>query len=248
MLDSSARLTGGRERLALLFAALFPTLGTFLYFVAFTGSRWTAPVYALCKVIQFSFPLLWIAVVERVRPNLFRRPRKAGLWIGLFSGLGLVASLFVVGRALLVRPELAGLPAAIARKTASFGIDTPAEYIALALFYSLLHSLLEEYYWRWFLFRRLRQLVPVSAAMVLSSLAFTAHHVLVIGQFLGGYGPATWFGALTMTGAGMLWAWSYHRSNSLFGAWISHALADAGLLWFGYQIWAMSTHGAIPGG
>jgi len=228
---------GRRESFALLLAALFPTLGTFLYFVTLTGSRWTAPVYAVCKVIQFSFPLLWIAGVEHARPNLFRRPRTAGLWVGLFSGLGLVGSLFAVESVLLARPELAGLPAAVVQKTASFGIDTPAKYVALALFYSVLHSLLEEYYWRWFLFVRLRRRLPVGVALVLSSLAFTAHHVLVIGQFLGGYGPATWLAALTITGAGMLWAWSYHRSNSLFGAWISHALADAGLMWIGYQIW-----------
>jgi uncharacterized protein len=241
MLDS-AKLTeagGRRETVALLFAALFPSLGTFLYFIALSGTRWTAPVYAICKVIQFSFPLLWIAGVERARPHLFRRPGTKGLWFGLFSGLGLVASLAAVWRPLLAVPLLAGVPAAVAGKLAAFGVSTSGEYLLLAVFYSVLHSLLEEYYWRWFLFGRLRRRLPLGLAMILSSLAFTAHHVLVIGQFLGGYGPATWLASLTITVAGMIWAWSYHRSNSLFGSWVSHALADAGLLWMGYQIWRM---------
>jgi membrane protease YdiL (CAAX protease family) len=228
-----------RESFALLFAALFPSIGTFLYFVALSGSRWMTPVYAVFKVVQFSFPLLWIVGVERSRPHLFRRPGTKGLWFGLFSGLGLVASLIAVWRPLLAVPALAGVPAAVAGKLTAFSISTPGEYFVLALFYSVLHSLLEEYYWRWFLFGRLRRRLPVGWAMVLSSLAFTAHHVLVIGQFLGGYGPATWLASLTITAAGMIWAWSYHRSNSLFGAWISHALADAGLLWMGYEIWKM---------
>jgi membrane protease YdiL (CAAX protease family) len=241
MLDS-AKLTeaGGRgETVALLFAALFPSLGTFLYFIALSGTRWTAPVYTACKVIQFAFPLLWIAGVERARPHLFRRPGTKGLWFGLFSGLGLVAALVAVWRPLLGAPVLAGVPAAVAGKLAAFGISTSGEYLLLAVFYSVLHSLLEEYYWRWFLFGRLRRRLPLGVAMILSSLAFTAHHVLVVGQLLGGYGVATWLASLTITIAGMIWAWSYHRSNSLFGSWVSHALADAGLLWMGYQIWRM---------
>lgn len=221
----------------MLGAALFPSLGTFLYFVALSGTRWMAPVYLVCKLIQFSFPLLWIVGVERARPHLFRTPGTKGLWIGLFSGLGVVAALAGFWRTLFGFPVFVDVPAAVAGKLASFGIETPSGYLALAAFYSLLHSLLEEYYWRWFLFGRLRRRLPAVAAIALSSLAFTAHHVLVIGQFLGGYGPTTWLASFTITGAGALWAWSYHRSNSLFGPWLSHALADAGLMWVGYEIW-----------
>jgi len=235
---STARPAGARESVALVFAALFPSVATGLYFVALSGSRWTTPVFALCKLVQFSFPLLWILGTERKRPRLFTvRPGTPGLWIGLFSGAGLVAALLVLWRPLLARPELAGVPAAISGKLSEFGIATSAGYTALAVFYSVLHSLLEEYYWRWFLFGRLRRRMRAGLANLLSSVAFTAHHVLVIGQFLGGYGPATWLAALTITGAGALWAWSYHRSNSLYGAWLSHGLADAGLMWVGYQIW-----------
>ena len=43
--------------------------------------------------------------------------------------------------------------------------------------------LLEEYYWRWFLFGGLRRSMPVAAAVVLSSLAFTAHHVILLATF-----------------------------------------------------------------
>jgi membrane protease YdiL (CAAX protease family) len=234
---STPRPAGARENVALVFTALFPSVATGLYFVALSGSRWTAPVFALCKLVQFSFPLLWIAGVERSRPHLFKRPGTPGLWIGLLSGAGLVAGLLAFWRPLLARPELAGVPAAISGKLSEFGIATPAGYAAMAIFYAVLHALLEEYYWRWFLFGRLRRRMRAGVANLLSSAAFTAHHVLVIGQFLGGYGPATWLASLTITGAGALWAWSYHRSNSLYGAWLSHGLADAGLMWVGYQIW-----------
>ena len=56
----------------------------------------------------------------------------------------------------------------------------------LAGFISILHSLLEEYYWRWFIFGELKQYVPLVMAITLSSLAFMAHHVIVLYVFLPG--------------------------------------------------------------
>src|SRR5947208_16935903 len=103
------RPPAGGESFALLFAALFPLVGTYLYFVALSGTRWMTPVYAAFKVVQFSFPLLWIAGVERARPHLFRRPGTKGLWFGLFSGLGLVGALVAVWRRLLAVSVLAGV-------------------------------------------------------------------------------------------------------------------------------------------
>jgi CAAX protease family protein len=237
--SSAATSASGGEILAFGFAALFPSAGTFLYFVVLAGTRWAAPVYLACKVIQFSFPVLWIAAAERRWPAVFQRPGTKGLRIGLASGVAMVVLLSVARRSLLALPELAGVPAAIAGKLAGFGIATPGRYLVVAVFYALLHSLLEEYYWRWFLFGRLRNRLPLAAAMVLSSLAFTAHHVLVLGQLLGGYGLLTWLGALAVAAAGALWAWSYHRSDSLYGPWLSHGLVDAGLMGVGYQLWRL---------
>jgi len=230
----------GGERAALAFACLFPTLATWLYFVALSGTPWTTPIFAACKLVQFAFPLVWILAVERRPLRFLKKPATPGLWIGLLSGLAVLAFLLAAWRPLLASsPVLERAPAAVARKIASFGIDTAGEYFLLAIFYAALHSLLEEYYWRWFVFGRLRHHLPVAGAAILSSLAFTAHHVILVGQFLGGYGPATWLLSLTVTAAGLIWAWTYHRSGSLYGPWLSHGLADAGLMWIGYQLWRM---------
>jgi len=40
---------------------------------------------------------------------------------------------------------------------------------AVGVFYALCHSLLEEYYWRWFVFARLREQMRLSTAMMVSS-------------------------------------------------------------------------------
>jgi uncharacterized protein len=241
----------GATLAAVLAAALFPTLATWLYFVALPGSRWMLPVYAACKVVQFGFPVVWAACVERRPPRNLTPwpplpshtlpPGRGGtpsLLGGLLSGLGLSAFVFLVWEAWLAGSPLAARAGQTASaKLAGFGIETAGGYLLLAVFYSVFHSLLEEYYWRWFVFGRLRRSLPVTAAAVLSSLAFMSHHVLVVGELAGAYTPRTWILAGTVGAGGLVWAWLYHRSRSLYGPWLSHALVDAALLWIGYGLW-----------
>jgi membrane protease YdiL (CAAX protease family) len=110
----------------------------------------------------------------------------------------------------------------------------------MGTFYSLVHSGLEEYYWRWFVFGQLSRRVPLAAAIAISSLGFMAHHVLVLSQFFHGYGAATWFFSLCVAVGGAVWAWLYQRSGSLYGPWVSHMIIDAGLMVIGYQLWTQS--------
>ncbi|MEZ4820135.1 MAG: hypothetical protein R3A45_09675 [Bdellovibrionota bacterium] len=35
---------------------------------------------------------------------------------------------------------------------------------------------------------------------------------------------------------GVLWSWMYYRSDSLYGAWISHVFVDAALFSIGYIV------------
>lgn len=219
-------------------AALFPTLATWLYFVAFPGSRWTTLVFAACKILQFTFPLIWVLGVERLRPRLWTRPSRKGLLAGLLSGLAMLAGTVFLWERFLDGTALAARAGeTVAAKLAAFGIETVGGYILLAVFYSLFHSLLEEYYWRWFVLGHLCRYVPDTAAVLLSSLAFMSHHVLVVGEFVGGYGPLTWILASSVAACGLVWAWLYQRSHSLSGPWLSHALADAALLWIGFGMW-----------
>jgi uncharacterized protein len=161
-----------------------------------------------------------------------------GLFGGLVSGLATAGFLFLVWQTFIAGGPLAARAAqAVGTKLGGFGIGTVGGYLLLAVFYSVFHSLLEEYYWRWFVFGHLRRSLPVPAAAILSSLAFMSHHVLVVGELAGDYGLRTWILASTVGAAGLIWAWLYHRSRSLYGPWLSHALADAALLWIGYGLW-----------
>jgi membrane protease YdiL (CAAX protease family) len=123
------------------------------------------------------------------------------------------------------------------RKVGAFGIDSAAKYFVLASFYSLFHSLLEEYYWRWFVFQQLERVVPLGIAIVVSGLAFTLHHIVVLAVYFHGQPILIVAFASAIAIGGFFWAWLYHRSGSIFDTWISHLLIDAGLFFgVGYQL------------
>jgi membrane protease YdiL (CAAX protease family) len=95
---------------------------------------------------------------------------------------------------------------------------------------------LEEYYWRWFVFARLRKLTTLPNAIVISSLGFMAHHVIVLSHYFGGLSFLSCFFSLGVAIGGVVWSWLYARTHSLWGSWLSHALVDAGIFLVGFDL------------
>jgi hypothetical protein len=224
---------------AVVFATVFPTLAAWLYFVAFAGQGPAMRlVFAGSKVFQACFPVLWLGAVRRQR----LRPGPAssrGLVIGLAFGLVVLAATYASYELYLKRSQyLGGAAPAIGGKLAEIGIDTPAAFLATALFISVVHSLFEEYYWRWFVFGQLRRWLGLWPAVVLSGIGFALHHVVVLAVYIGP--EHFWTAVLTLSAAvalgGMFWAWLYARSGSLLGPWLGHLLVDAGLMWIGFDL------------
>jgi membrane protease YdiL (CAAX protease family) len=227
--------------LALAFAMTFPTVMAWAYFVALAAggqpSRAQQVTYAAGKVVQFGFPLAFLALVVRRWPS-WQAPGAGGMALGV--GLGLV-----VGAALIAAyfgglrnaKVLAGVPPRLRAKLVELGVDSLPGYVALTAFLALAHSLLEEYYWRWFVYGRLRTYLAMAPALVLASAAFAAHHVVVVWAYapdrlLTGVLPA----GLAVALAGAAWAWIYEKSGSLLGPWACHLLLDAALFVIGWDL------------
>jgi membrane protease YdiL (CAAX protease family) len=237
--------------LALLFAMIFPTVAAWGYFLALARqggqvNLWQQTAYVAGKVIQFTFPLVFLVVVEGRLPRL-TRPRFEGLTLGLAFGLFVaVLMLAVYFGGLRGSHLLEQTPARIRAKLQEIGMDTPARYVVLSAFLSVAHSLLEEYYWRWFVFGFLRRLTKRTPAIALSSLAFMAHHVVVLYVFLPGrFWTAALPFALAIAVGGAVWAWLYERTQSIWSPWISHLLIDAAIHVIGWDLLWPTT--AIPG-
>lgn len=221
-------------------ACVLPSVVTLAYYVV-APQIGASPavvqcVYAVAKVVQFALPIVWTVAVCR---ESLGRPRwnSRGVGIGLAFGVLFGVAIWF-GNELLSNytSMFAGVPERVREKVADVGLRGPLVFIAVGVFYTLLHSLLEEYYWRWFVFGRMRNWMPLPLAIAVSSAAFMAHHVLVLGLFFGFASPLTWLFSLSVMTGGAFWAWLYHRSGNLIAPWLSHALIDAAIFTVGYDL------------
>jgi hypothetical protein len=186
--------------------------------------------------VQFALPVVWVFFLCR-RKVQWRWPLRGDLAVGLASGLAIAGAMFALYVGWLNGVEAFTIAVEPVRaKVAGFGIDTLSKYLALTAFYALVHSLLEEYYWRWFIFAELRKLAPLSLALVVSSLGFAAHHVIVLAKYFGYASPLTWLFTFGIVVGGMIWAYQFERTKSLWGVWLSHLLVDAAIFLIGLHL------------
>ncbi|MFQ5876702.1 MAG: lysostaphin resistance A-like protein [Acidobacteriota bacterium] len=241
-----------QDLLALIFAMAFPSAAAWLYFVLLARRDLLPAAYSACKIIQFAFPVAWTFLMRRPRARRApvaggggarsvragHAPRRSPA-AGPVSGLAMGALLWGAYLGWLRGGELAAAAAPrIISKLEAIGADTPARFLALTLFLSVLHALLEEYYWRWFVFGQIRERVGFLPSAAVSSLAFMAHHVILAGAMLG---PARFWSAalplsLAVALAGAVWAWLYERGGTLISPWLSHLIVDLAIMAIGYDI------------
>jgi uncharacterized protein len=222
----------------IVFALVLPAAITWVYFILLNGAEKSLQqgAYAIGKTIQFVLPVAWVWLVRRER----QWPRLPSGWsvaVGVGFGLIVAAAMQAIYYAV---PQVFDAPAfEVRKKVESFGVGSPASFLLFAVFVSAIHSLLEEYYWRWFVFGQLARGCRVPIAIAISSIAFAAHHVLVLGLYFGYSGPTwslTWLFSLAIAIGGAFWAWLYRASDSLAATWLSHACIDAAIFVIGYKM------------
>ncbi|BBO32640.1 CPBP family intramembrane glutamic endopeptidase [Lacipirellula parvula] len=227
-----------RDLVAVVVALVLPTIVTWLYFFQADDMRPAAQllVFNTVKTVQFCFPLFWVLAIQRGRVTL-RPTTTRGIDVGITFG-GVVAATMFALYLIFLRASQPVVDATeiIIDKVSGWGINEPWKYGLLGLFYALIHSFLEEYYWRWFVFGQLRRFIPLWPAAIISALGFMAHHVLVLGKFCGFDSPLTYFLSACVAIGGAFWAWLYDRSGSLMGPWLGHMLIDAAIFAIGFDL------------
>jgi len=238
MTDCLPRTTRRADALAVLVALVLPLMLVLVYFVLLVpyppALQQTA--YALGKIVQFALPVVWVFAVRRDR-FVWKKPGVGGLAEGLGFGVVIAAAMLLLYHAWLNPAghlEVAREP--VRQRLGGYGLESLPRYVLFGLFISLVHSFLEEYYWRWFVFGQLRRLVPLGPAIVLSSLGFMLHHVVVLGTYFHWSLVPTGLFSLAVAVGGGVWAWIYHRTGSLYGPWLSHLLVDVAIFVVGYDL------------
>ncbi|MCC7020641.1 MAG: CPBP family intramembrane metalloprotease [Ardenticatenales bacterium] len=232
-------------------ALLYPLALTWLYFIALADvpAPWPQLAYGLGKAVQFGPALWWLA---RVRPDLLRprdRTTRRDLAVGAAFGAVVALALFAVytGRPfdLLGPSGHAAFAAAASDKAATLGIASPVRFLVLGLFYALLHSGLEEAYWRGLVFTAVRDRTRARTAVWVSSVAFTLHHIVLVTTLLPGQLPLALLLAACVGIGGAAWSVQRSVTRSLLGAWLGHGIVDAAI--FAVGGWVLFGGGAGGG-
>jgi len=218
--------------IAVLPALVLPLLASLFYFVLFSEHALAQGIYTGTKVFTLVWPVIAYIVILKIplpKPSLLAGDCRRALITGLVSGALMVGLMM-----LLMQTPLGNVVKAsagqIRTKAEELGIIN--HYWLFAVFLSVVHSLIEEYYWRWFVFGRLRQALSGFAPHLIAGIGFAAHHVVVASQFFG----LSWgflLGGSVAVG-GIIWSMMYDKHKTLLGAWISHIIVDFGIMTIGY--------------
>jgi uncharacterized protein len=217
---------------ALLALILFVPAGSICVLTALyiAPGSWVQTLSNLCQVWLLVFPIAWSVLVDRSKLR-FSRPKYREVLAGTIWGILMFAVILGVYK-LFGQHSID--PVIAKEKAQQLGIKNPHIFLIVEAYFVLVNSLIEEFTWRWFVFNKCQILIPGTAAIFLSSLFFTLHHIFVLAAYTTGW--VVFLGSFAVFVAGIIWSLCYLHYRSLCSSYISHAIADLALAIIGWQI------------
>jgi hypothetical protein len=224
--DRSSRV---RALAALLILVPAPSIGVWAAMIQWPGAAGPA-IFLAAKIWLLILPAAWRLLVDQ-EPLSLSPARRGGF--GMAAVLGLAIGATIVVTAAMIGPRWID-EAHVRAMAERNGIGTPARYLALAAYWILVNSVIEEYVYRWFVFRQCETLAGGARGALLSAVLFTIHHVVALKvQF-------DWrVTALASTGVflgGWIWSMLYLRYRSIWPGYLSHAIVDVAVYIVGWRI------------
>ncbi len=218
-----------RALTALALLAPVPSLGTAAAMIFIPGPAGQT-LFMAAKIWLLAFPAFWYLAIERGKPS-WSPPARGGLGVGLLTGIAAGAAIGLAAWFFGVFDMDMG---ALGGEVDEMGLATPRAYLLGAMGWTFLNSLMEEYVYRWFVFSRCERLMPRLPAILASAAVFTAHHVVALSTYLPW--NLTALASLGVFTGGVLWAWLYSRTRSIWPGWLSHVIADVAIFAVGWEV------------
>ena len=214
---------------ALLLLVPAPSLGV-LAGLVFENSALGTGLWAAAKVWMVALPLLWLLRVDR-KPLRWSPPTKAGLAAGALVGVVAAALIFAVfglwGAAWID-------PTGMRSILEPVGLTSKGIYLAAAAYWILCNSILEEYVYRWFIFKRAKTLWGSRWAVVASAAAFVLHHAIVLSIYFDW--RVTVLACAGIFVGGVLWSMLYRKYGNIWAPYVSHAIIDVAVFAVGWVL------------
>ena len=216
---------------ALVLLVPVPSLGTAVSLLIWPESAVAKVIFATCKVWIVLLPVLWLRLVDH-EPISWSPPRQGGfipaVGTGAFIATAILVTYYVLKSSGFIDVEK------VTQSAAKTGLNQLGFYLAGAIYWITLNSLMEEYVWRWFVFRKFETVSSGKLAVVAASLGFTAHHVIALAAQFDW--KVVLLGSTGVFVGGLTWSWLYLSYRSIWPCYVSHAIVDIPLFWIGYDL------------
>ncbi len=200
---------------------------------------WQHPVYftkSLLKLLVFGgLPLLCPVPGGRagLLAGIFRPRQKKQLL--RWAVVGAAVYLLILGAYGLLRP-LIDLDHIAAQLGGTLGV-TGSNFIYVALYISVINSLLEEFFFRGFAFLTLKKQLPAKAAHLFSALAFALYHLAILS---GWFSPLLFAAAIAgLCLAGVFFNLLDGLGGSIYPSWMVHLCANLAINTIGLAMFGL---------
>lgn len=216
--------------LALLLLIPAPSLGTAFAMIWFPDSIFGQSIFFFFKIWLLILPLIWHVIVDKEKIS-WSPAQKGGWTTGWLSGfiISLIIAIFFItwGHNLIDFSFFK-------QKMSDVGLTNPGSYLAGALYWIIINSILEEYIWRWFVVKKAEQIFTPHIAILISALAFTIHHIIAMQMYFSW--PTVILCSTGVFIGGAIWSAIYVKYRSIWPGYLSHAIVDLCIFSIGASI------------
>lgn len=178
-------------------------------------------------ILLFFVPFFILQKRQSIVISAWKWSRKVFLY---WVPIGIIAALSIILAYVLLKDSIdwSGLQLYLERKNIS------ASTFLLVFSYIMFgNSLLEELFFRGWVFRRLSDL-NIAFAYALSSLLFALYHLSIFSTWFSGWILLLVLGGLFVSG--LLFSFLYQKTESIWTAWVVHIIADTSIVVIGYLL------------
>ncbi len=111
---------------------------------------------------------------------------------------------------------------------------TQMNYLFIGAYVILINSLLEEVFFRGFLFGQLTRTGNRTYAYLVSSFLFALYHISIFRTWFEG--PLMALALVGLMAGGMIFCWLNRHELKITYSWIAHVFADIAIIWIGYNL------------
>jgi membrane protease YdiL (CAAX protease family) len=211
-----------------LFIILLPTAAcTILYFVEQSGSTGYL-IKTLIKILLFiPIPLLYKTVFADTWQILKRsiKPLR-GIVFGIVFFAVLLSAYYILARNIDL--------GVISQNLGKNMKVTASNFIFVAIYITFGNSFLEEYFFRGFIFLKLKENGHKFLGYTFSSVLFSLYHIMIFQKWFTT--PMFILAVAGLAGVGLLFDFMDSKPHTIYNSWISHILADSAIMLIGLRM------------